>query len=229
MVFNFGTPRRFLTDNGANFVSEAVGVVCQRLGIAKIQTSVEHPQTDGLVEQMNRTIKTSLSVYCQNHQPAVWDEYLPFITFAINTSKQKSSNHSTFETMYRRQAVIPPLEDLLNVKTNTFTSKSGISYLNHFLPLLHQDLKQNIQRSQQQQQKQYKKHRKKEENFDVGDSVLKIKMKEAWKFSEPKFSGPWTILKITNAEKTAFLLGEATVQGRKQRNTTANIRDIYKV
>jgi hypothetical protein len=31
-------------------------MVCERLGIRKVETSVEHPQSDGLVEQMNRQV-----------------------------------------------------------------------------------------------------------------------------------------------------------------------------
>ncbi|KAG1060573.1 hypothetical protein G6F65_015066 [Rhizopus arrhizus] len=52
-----GTPQKFITDNGTNFISEAMKLVCQRLGINKVESSVEHPQTDGLVERMNRTVK----------------------------------------------------------------------------------------------------------------------------------------------------------------------------
>ena len=62
IVLKIGLPSRLITDNGSNFVSEAMQMVCQRLGIKRSLTSVEHPQTDGLVERLNRTLKTSLAI-----------------------------------------------------------------------------------------------------------------------------------------------------------------------
>jgi hypothetical protein len=57
-------------------------------------------------------------------------------------------------------------------------------------------------------------------------------MKEHWKFAEPKFTGPWKIIKSTNKNNDAFLL-ELIDNSQSKRNivktTTANINDIYKV
>lgn len=66
VILIFGKPERWITDNGTNFISEAMLVVCERLGIKKVNTSVEYPQSDGLIERQNRTIKSALSLYCQD-------------------------------------------------------------------------------------------------------------------------------------------------------------------
>ncbi|KAG6922147.1 hypothetical protein G0U57_003603, partial [Chelydra serpentina] len=55
-----GLPREILTDQGTNFTSKLFRQVCALLGITKLQTSVYHPQTDGLVERFNRTLKGML-------------------------------------------------------------------------------------------------------------------------------------------------------------------------
>lgn len=233
IVLIHGTPVRFITDNGTNLISEAMQVICTRLGIKKVQTSVEHPESDGLVERMNRTMKTALSIYCQN-TPDLWDRYLPFVTFSINTSKQKSTGFSPFEAMYGRKARLPTLQEFQLTSPKTYSSESWITYLNHYIPLIHQEMHVNIQKSQQQQQHYFNRNRKTKESFAEGDRVLKIKMKDNWKFAEPKFSGPWKIVKITNEDKSAFILEDVSEDKRKRnhkikRTTTANIRDIYKV
>ena len=58
-VLKLGVSAKLITDNGSNYVSEAMVQICRRLGIQRSLISVEHPQTDGLVERINRTIKTS--------------------------------------------------------------------------------------------------------------------------------------------------------------------------
>lgn len=231
VILIFGKPATWITDNGKNFISEAMKTVCERLGINKVETSVEHPQSDGLIERMNRTIKTALSLYCEN-QPAAWDNYLPFITFSINTSVQKSTGFTPFQAMFGRQAILPSLSDLPNISQRGYQAEEWIAYLNHYLPILHKDIKLNIQRSQANQQKYYNRNRKEKESFVAGDKVIKIKMKDHWKFGEPKFSGPWKVIKSTSKNNDAFLL-ELLDNSKAKRNiiktTTANIKDLYKI
>ncbi|CEP08747.1 hypothetical protein, partial, partial [Parasitella parasitica] len=167
IVLKFGTPKEFLTDNGSNFISETINVVCLRLGISKIQTSVEAPSTDGLVERMNRTIKSSLSIYCQDN-PAAWDVYLPFVTFALNTSRQATSEVSPFEAMFGRKPNLPALHDFPHVTFKTYSAQQWSSYLAHYIPLLHRDIKQTIQQNQQRQQKYFNMNRKQKEIFQKG-------------------------------------------------------------
>lgn len=231
VILIFGKPKVWITDNGTNFVSEALKVVCQRLGIAKIQTSVEHPQSDGLIERMIRTLKASLSLYCQD-KPQAWVSYLPFITFSINTSVQKSTGFTPFEAMFGRKPVLPALDSFPSVGGLTYQAEEWIAYLNHYIPIIHDDIKINIQRSQANQQKYYNRNRKEKEKFEIGDQVIKIKMKEHWKFSEPKFSGPWRIIKPTSKNSDAFkleLIDNSKAKRRIIKTTTANIKDLHKV
>ncbi|KAI9006289.1 hypothetical protein CLU79DRAFT_780437 [Phycomyces nitens] len=49
--------------------------VCAHIRIANSNSSMEHPQIDGLVERMNETIKILLATNVEN-EPHLWDEYL---------------------------------------------------------------------------------------------------------------------------------------------------------
>ena len=52
-----GIPREVLTDQGTNFMSRLMGEVYRMLGVKTIRTSPYHPQTDGLIERFNQTLK----------------------------------------------------------------------------------------------------------------------------------------------------------------------------
>ena len=55
-----GVPEELLTDQGSNFTSQLLKEVNRLLKISSIWTSPYHPQTDGLVERFNQTLKTML-------------------------------------------------------------------------------------------------------------------------------------------------------------------------
>ncbi|KAG2224453.1 hypothetical protein INT45_010519 [Circinella minor] len=197
IILEHGVMKKLITDNGTNFISEAMTMVCKRLRISRSTTSVTRPQSDGLVERINRSIKGALAIYVDK-TPTTWDRYLPFVTFAINTSKQSSTGKAPFEILYGRAPILPTTAPLVLPSTKTHTTETWISYLNHYLPILHQQVYSNIQKAQERQKKYYDRGRHEGKMFQVGESVLKIKPKETWRFPNPKFTGPWTILKIIN-------------------------------
>ena len=53
----FGVPLQLHTDLGSNFESKVFQEVCKLLGIEKTRTSVQRPQSDGMVERANRSIQ----------------------------------------------------------------------------------------------------------------------------------------------------------------------------
>ncbi|CAM5076847.1 unnamed protein product [Natator depressus] len=60
MVLRHGCPQRILTGLGPEFNHKFNQYICQRLGIECSFTSPYHPQTNGLVENANKSIKRAL-------------------------------------------------------------------------------------------------------------------------------------------------------------------------
>ena len=71
-----GVPREILTDQGINFMSELLQELHKLLGIKSIHTSPYHPQTDGLVERFNQTLKQMLKKVLMTDRRS-WDKLLP--------------------------------------------------------------------------------------------------------------------------------------------------------
>ena len=58
----FGPLEQLHVDQGRNFESSVIAEICNTLGIVKTRTTPYHPQLDGLVERLNRTIINMLAL-----------------------------------------------------------------------------------------------------------------------------------------------------------------------
>ena len=105
-----GVPREMLTDQGSNFTSQLLCEVYQLLKVQPIRTSPYHPQTDGLVERFNQTLKLMLRK-AAHEEGKDWDKLLPYLLFAYREVPQASTGFSQFELLYGRQ-VRGPLDVL---------------------------------------------------------------------------------------------------------------------
>ena len=60
MLAHVGIPKEILKDQGSNFQSQLLRELYLLLHIEVLHTSPYHPQTDGLVERFNQTLKSML-------------------------------------------------------------------------------------------------------------------------------------------------------------------------
>ena len=113
-----GVPDEILTDQGPNFMSSLLQELYQLLQIKRIRTMPYHPQTDGLVERFNGTLKAMLRKFV-NRSRKDWDEYLPYLLFAYREVPQESTGFSPFELLYGRK-----VRGLLDVLRETWTGET---------------------------------------------------------------------------------------------------------
>ena len=104
-IFTYGPPKTLISDNGKQFASKFFQAVCSLLGLSNIFTSTYHPQTNGKVEQYNRTILAMLRNYVNEHQNN-WDRYATALTYAYNNHVHRSTSTTPFSLVLSR----PPPE-----------------------------------------------------------------------------------------------------------------------
>ena len=97
-----GIAREVLTDQGSCFMSRVMKELFSLLQVTQIRTSVYHPQTDGLVERFNKTLKSMLKK-AMDTDGKNWDQLLPHVLFAIREVPQASTGFSPFELLYGRR------------------------------------------------------------------------------------------------------------------------------
>jgi transposase InsO family protein len=109
-----GIPGEILTDQGPNFMSQLLTEIYSFLRIRPIRTSPYHPQTDGLVERFNKTLKAMVRKMTITAGRS-WDKLLPYVLFAYREVPQASTGFSPFELLYGREVRGP-----LNVLRETW-------------------------------------------------------------------------------------------------------------
>ena len=106
VVLRQGVPERLHSDQGRQFESHVFQELCARLGIEKTRTSPYRPQSDGMVERFNRTLKDMVAKYIKPCG-SDWDEHITALAFAYNTSKHSVTGYSPFFLVHGREARLP--------------------------------------------------------------------------------------------------------------------------
>ena len=106
VICRLGAPHRLHSDQGGEFESNLWAEVCELLDVEKTRTSPYRPQSDGLVERLNRTIKKMLKVFVNDNRDD-WDDHLPYIMMAYRATPQASTQCSPNLLMYGREVNLP--------------------------------------------------------------------------------------------------------------------------
>ena len=192
-----GIPDEILTDQGTNFTSRLMHLFNQQLGISAIKTTPYHPQTDGLVERFNQTLKKMLQKFVTDTGKD-WDRWLPFVLFAYREVPQASTGFSPFELLYGWD-VQGPL-DLLrkeweapSTKPNDRNIVQYVLEMRDRLSRYQEEAALNLRQAQQSQKTWYDQQARQRE-FQPGQKVLLLLPSSTCKLLA-KWQGPYTIVR----------------------------------
>ncbi len=200
IILRHGAPNEILTDQGTNFQSGLVQSILDLLQVKRLRTSAYRPETDGLTERFNRTMCDMLAAYVTG-DPARWDEYLPYITFAYNTSKQASVKETPFYLLYGHDPLGP--DELTVQERPRYPFEEDDTFAANWRRAKEVSL-QCLQDAQLIQKTHYDK-RVREEEIKVGDWVLLREMRAATKKFEPRWLGPFKVTKQLGRANYAIL------------------------
>ena len=139
---------------------EGIREKCARTISRKVKSRTSHiiglsPQSNGLTERFNRTLKDTLIKVCSDEQDD-WDDFIEEAMFAYRSGKQKSTQEAPFEIMYGRLPV-----HVMDSEIPIPSQEEDQARANQHLSNLRQNIlistKENIEKSQSQQKKRYKK------------------------------------------------------------------------
>ena len=190
-----GVPEEILTDQGTNFTSQLLAEVYSLLGVKPIKTTPYHPQTDGLVERFNGTLKAMLKKTASD-EGRDGDRLLPYLLFAYREVPQASTGFSPFELLYGRH-VRGPLDVLRETwEASTRKTESVVSYvmtIQERLAKLKEIVRDNLEDAQKTQKTWYDRHVRSRE-FQPGDKVLVLLPTSTNKLLA-EWRGPYNILR----------------------------------
>ncbi|UYV63892.1 K02A2.6-like, partial [Cordylochernes scorpioides] len=196
VILKHGAPRYLISDRGSQFTSNLVKEITKICQIQHCLTTSYHPQTNGLTERLNRTLINMISMYV-NVDQRNWDEILPFITHAYNTTIQETIKYSPFFLLYGREPV-SILDD-----TNIFIEPDSEDYDEYVSKLMEKIVrtrdivKVNTEKSQEMMINYYnQKHR--QTGYEPGDLVaLWTPIRKPGKCEKllRRYFGPYIVLK----------------------------------
>ncbi|KAL0838547.1 hypothetical protein ABMA28_016655 [Loxostege sticticalis] len=217
IILRYGTPRRFISDNGSQFVSAIMQQLSYCLDIKQGFTPLYHPETNP-VERRNRDLKTQLAILVGNDH-TTWPDKLSSIRFAMNTAISASTGYSPAYLTFGRQLRTP--DDVRHDLKAIIEKENFIHEITPKLILLANTLKQakEIHEMREEQRKEYvDKKRKESPKYKNGDLVMvdsHVLSSSSKGFSAklaPRRDGPYLILR--NHGPSSFEIADPNDPGK---------------
>uniref|UniRef100_A0A674CNJ5 Gypsy retrotransposon integrase-like protein 1 n=1 Tax=Salmo trutta TaxID=8032 RepID=A0A674CNJ5_SALTR len=189
-----GVPKEILTDQGTPFMSRLMADLCKLWQVKQLRTSVYHPQTDGLVERFNRTLKSMLRKVIDKDGKN-WDCMLPYLMFAIREVPQASLGFSPFELVYGRhpRGILDIARETWEHQSTPYTSViEHVTAMQNRIATVMPIVREHMRQAQEHQRHTYNRQATLRK-FQPGDKVLVLiptvecKLLATWK-------GPYEVL-----------------------------------
>ncbi|XP_072380767.1 uncharacterized protein [Diabrotica undecimpunctata] len=81
--------------------------ICERLGMKKTKNTAYHSQSNGLVKQINKTVRRYLAKMMVNHQRDHWDQYLPFFSIIYRFTVNELTGQTPVKVLFGREMQLP--------------------------------------------------------------------------------------------------------------------------
>ena len=211
IICRHGCMRIQINDQGKEFVNEVSENLHEMTGTEQRITSAYHPQSNGLCERQNRTIKDSL-VKVLEEKPKEWPNIIDGILFAHRVSIHYSTKYLPFFLMYNRHPILPIDIKYDLIDNNADKEPESNPYdITTFQAVLesaalireatNEKASQNIKKAQAKHQKDYNnRHSTISTTLPIGSKVLlqnqRRQDRKGGKFSY-KWIGPYTIKSIS--------------------------------
>ena len=101
-----GLPRSIVSDRDSKLLSHFWKTLWGKLDTKLLFSTTCHPQTDGQIEVVNRTLRQMLRCFISGN-PRVWEDLLPRVEFAYNRVVNSITSHSPLEVVYGFNPLTP--------------------------------------------------------------------------------------------------------------------------
>jgi len=230
----FGLPEELTSDQGKEFVNSVLEELKKYLRMEHKLSTPYHPQTNGLVERFNRTLKEGLRKYCSANKQD-WDLYLQHFMFAYRAAMQDSIGMSPFKMTFGYEPRMPGEKD--------YNEDSG-SY-SEWIENMQKNLKfalEHIKEATKKNKMQYdKRNKNKMRKFRIGEFVkiknrydhegaskLKLKWRGPYQVVEEKSAGVYRVKRPEENDELAITIN-ATNMGEWKSDVAIVEDDQYEI
>lgn len=186
----FGIPDSLSSDNGPAFVHKMVDIITKQLRIKQRLGCVYHPQSQGIVERANGTLKAKIAKICADRK-INWVDALPLALMSMRMNTNRVTHLTPHEMLTGRPMPVsylrgpykgPPLEQL---------ESEMVNYVRH-LTAIHRSIFQQVKGATEERQGDIPLEK---QSIEPGDWVYIKRFKRKW--NEPKRTGPFRVILVT--------------------------------
>ncbi|XP_017483792.1 PREDICTED: uncharacterized protein LOC108372577 [Rhagoletis zephyria] len=102
-IAHFGVPAAITTDQGKQFESRLCKELTNLVGAKHFRSTAYHPQANGLIERMHRTLKTAIKC----HTDSNWISCLPIALLGLRTTYKEDLGATPAEMVYGENLKLP--------------------------------------------------------------------------------------------------------------------------
>lgn len=189
-----GTPHSIQTDGGAEFMSQIFEELASIYGVEKLKTNPYRPQSNGMVERMNRVLRQQLSCVVKEEESDRWDDMVPLVMSSYRACIHNSTGMTPFYMVYGEEMRMPA-DIKYGVAPNGLDFPCAAAYA--------EGIKRKLRKAWAYArvqmgktavtQKEYYDRRARPRQFEVGDVVCRFCPPKAHKKFGAKWDGPYSI------------------------------------
>jgi len=192
-----GVSREICMDNGVEFINQVVSELLLNCNIARYTTSIYNPRTNGKTEGYNKDFVKSLKKICELDRQN-WPKYIPFALLAYRTRVHSVTKFTPFRLYHGREANlfetwsdIDPSKHVQMIINRALQIKEWVEedQPNALINIKHRKDKQMVQQNKQ--------NKMIDRDLEIGEVVF-LKIEGILKKLDPKYAGPYKILRQTN-------------------------------
>lgn len=194
----WGAPIQIESDQATHFTGQVIKHICQMLNIKQRFHVSYRPQSSGMVERVNRTLKESISKQIMQHNNK-WTDALPTVLTILRATPSKATGISPFELMTGRVMRLPIDPEVTPADLGPLmvaTQQSVLKQLQEKLKVLHAHATLKQQQSDLSNDAQFNPNS--EVRFLEGDMVMVHVFVNQGAFT-PRWHGPYEIKAVCNS------------------------------
>ena len=119
IVCRYEIPRVLVSDNGKQFDNSAFRDFYSELEIKNHYSSLAHPQANGQVEVINRSLLKIIKTRLEGAK-GIWPDELPSVLWAYRTTVRTPTGETPFRLAYGAEAVIPTEVGLMSYRVESY-------------------------------------------------------------------------------------------------------------
>lgn len=204
VFLRYGLPRKLISDNGVQFISEVMQLVCLILNVKQSLIPVYHPEAN-MVERKNRDLKPRLAMLVKDEHTS-WPRMLATIRFAMNTAKCESTGYSpAYLTFGRELRTLDEVQNDLRLIVNSDNFIPQITPYLERMALTWQEARSKHDEQQDRRKKYADTKHSEASPYSEGQQVWvdthlqSSKTKKTTKKFNPRRDGPYVITKVISS------------------------------